>query len=92
MGNLYTLVSVIEGKESLNGKVFKVKCRGVGSSSAFIDVTSGAVIWETTDVISIEKWNHDDMNGIILTTQNTVYRLLNVLSIVPTRNSIKPTD
>lgn len=87
--NLYTLENEIPGKEHLNGRVFMVKCKGVGNHAVFIDPTMPVPIsyfWETSTVNSILPFNDGkgSNNGIVLSTDNTVYRLLDVSSILPT--------
>lgn len=93
MGNLYTLRSEIPGKENLNGRIFLVKCKGPGHPAAFIDPTvkgPAGVFWETTDVKSIVDWQYEGMTGINITTQNTLYKLLRISSIIPTKAVDEP--
>ena len=86
MKKLYTLRNAMSGNHgiSLNGKVFCVK-RDEGKHLHFLDIADNMKeIWRTTAVNSISY----SADGIIITTRNTTYDLIDISFIIPTTTKV----
>ena len=79
--NIYTLKNREYGEKgkALNGKAFKVKKGETGA--VFVDINTAKIIWITTDVVN---HNYTD-DGIVITTKNSTYDLVNVLNVLPSK-------
>ena len=90
MKHLYTLRKAMSGGHgsALNGKIFWVHKEPNGTVQFLNAQEDGKVMWETTAITNLGYTE----TGVVITTENTVYDLIDLSFIIPTTMKVTPDE